>query len=698
MIPLLVACVALAAPPEWREHGGVEYALVVPVDPGASDRLLLAFPPGAQDRGMVEVALKRYLEVEAVARGWVVICPVVDRERPVGADEFAWFEILSTVRRELRMDDEARPMVAGISNGGRTAWSVATRHPARFAGLVALPGFAARDVDRSIAELPVAMFVGGDDAPWVERMTATRDRLIELGSGDVELRVFPGEGHVPASLTGAMVFDALDRFHSMDRARRDVAKVLDDFHRAASEADGERYFGHFAPGAVFLGTDAAERWTVAEFRAYAEPYFAVGRGWTYHARERHVSIGPSGRTAWFDERLWNESYGETRGSGALILVDGAWKVTQYNLTFPIPNDIATDVVAMIRRSRAPLRFERVVIDAARDFEAVGAADFDRDGAVDLVSGDTIFFGPSFQDRVRIATIATSSGYRHDFADVPLDVDGDGWVDVVSCSWHDRAVVWRRNPGDRTGPWEQRVVDEPGPMETAMRVDVDGDGRLDFLPSLARGTAWYRVSSGTLHPRRMSPDADGHGVGFGDVNGDGRGDLLKPGGWFEAPVHPADDWVFHAQWDLGRAGIGILAHDFDGDGWAEVIHGNGHDYGLFLQRRVAGGDGPRWRREPIDESWSQAHALRLVDFDKDGVPEVLTGKRRYAHNGKDPGAEDPQIVAIYRYVGPGFERVVVSEGGADGVGLQPAIDDFDGDGWPDFAVAGRGGLYVYRQLR
>ena len=123
--------------------------------------------------------------------------------------------------------------------------------------------------------------------------------------------------------------------------------VLDDLHLAASEADEERYFGHFASGAVFLGTDATERWTLDQFRAYAHPHFSAGKGWTYRVTERHVVVSGDGRVAWFDERLHNEKYGEARGSGVLVR-DGRWRVAQYNLSFPIPNAIAGEVIGMIR--------------------------------------------------------------------------------------------------------------------------------------------------------------------------------------------------------------------------------------------------------------------------------------------------------------------------------------------------------------
>ncbi len=134
----------------------------------------------------------------------------------------------------------------------------------------------------------------------------------------------------------------------MESENEAVAQVLDDFHRAASEADSDRYFGHFATHGIFLGTDATERWTVESFKGYAKPYFDQGRGWTYTATERHVYLSDDGLTACFDERLANESFGECRGSGVLVMDDGRWKIAQYNLTIPVPNDLAYDLVEMIR--------------------------------------------------------------------------------------------------------------------------------------------------------------------------------------------------------------------------------------------------------------------------------------------------------------------------------------------------------------
>ena len=132
---------------------------------------------------------------------------------------------------------------------------------------------------------------------------------------------------------------------------REVAAVLDDFHDAAAAGDFDRYFSHFAENAVFLGTNATERWTVAEFREYARPYLGPGGGWTYRPRARHVSVTSDGRTAFFDELLDNDALGETRGSGVLVREDGAWRVAQYNLSIPIPNEVAGRVIELIRAPR-----------------------------------------------------------------------------------------------------------------------------------------------------------------------------------------------------------------------------------------------------------------------------------------------------------------------------------------------------------
>ena len=130
-----------------------------------------------------------------------------------------------------------------------------------------------------------------------------------------------------------------------------IHTMLDDWHDAAADADEARYFGAMTPEFVFLGTDATERWDIEAFREFAHPYFAKGKAWTFVPRDRHVILSPNGDVAWFDEKLDSASYGECRGSGVVRKVGDAWKIAHYNLTIPIPNDLAKSVVEMIRAKK-----------------------------------------------------------------------------------------------------------------------------------------------------------------------------------------------------------------------------------------------------------------------------------------------------------------------------------------------------------
>ncbi len=133
-------------------------------------------------------------------------------------------------------------------------------------------------------------------------------------------------------------------------AEADVAAVLDRLNAASTAADGATYFSLFTPDARFVGTDASEHWPLTEFRAYAEPHFARGNGWSYPVTERTITIAPieCRCIAWFEEKLTNANYGQTRGSGVLRLTPDGWKIEQYVLSFAIPNEKADAVVAAVR--------------------------------------------------------------------------------------------------------------------------------------------------------------------------------------------------------------------------------------------------------------------------------------------------------------------------------------------------------------
>ncbi len=350
----VLALAQTAAPArEWRtlEREGatpLRYTMIVPdgLDATRPTPVVLAFPPGAQTEEVADRALAQYFDEQAKRRGFVVVCPIQDTDdgRFFDGGEDPIPALLDHVAKQWNVES-GRFLVCGPSNGGISALHVAQRWPERFRGVVAFPGFLrALDDGAALAPLtkmPVALFAGGADNPtWIERTTSTHARLAQLGAVSIDATVFPGEAHRPASLDGgALLFDTLERMR--------CASVLDALHDAASKADGARYFDLFTPDAVFIGTDATERWSLPAFRAYAEPYFAQGKGWTYVPQERHVDV--RGDCAWFDERLDNAKYGATRGSGALTRgADGRWRVAHYVLSLAVPNEKAARVVDVIR--------------------------------------------------------------------------------------------------------------------------------------------------------------------------------------------------------------------------------------------------------------------------------------------------------------------------------------------------------------
>src|SRR4051812_8522890 len=137
-----------------------------------------------------------------------------------------------------------------------------------------------------------------------------------------------------------------------------IAHVLEDFHDAAAKGDFDRYFSHWTDQSVFLGTDATERWVGREFKEFARPHFPKGKGWTSRPRDRHISLVAGGGTAYFDELLDNDKLGLCRGSGVLARQGGDWKVLQYNLSIPIPNDLAEDFAGRIRTFKPPAPAEQ----------------------------------------------------------------------------------------------------------------------------------------------------------------------------------------------------------------------------------------------------------------------------------------------------------------------------------------------------
>ena len=374
------------------------------------------------------------------------------------------------------------------------------------------------------------------------------------------------------------------------------------------------------------------------------------------------------------------------------------------------------------------KWKQHTINGQSEFEAAGVFDVDNDGKLDIVAGDTWYQAPDWKP-YHIRDVARVGTYYNDFSTLPLDINGDGNTDFVSCSYFGKNVGWVENPGKVGSSWTYHELGLPGPSEAASTVDLSGDGVPDVLPNTVNVVLWYEVvkqSDGKgveLKSHDFGTQAAGHGVGSGDVNGDGRTDLLTPKGWFEAPADPSrDTWAWHADWQIGATGIQILARDVDGDGLADIVYGMGHDYGLYWLHQTKSSSGERtWTKQTIDKSVASVHTLIWADIDGDGkAHELVTGKRVYAHE-IEPGATDGSLVAWYAFDpnSKNWVKHVIFEGepaknapakggdrralkdfppGTAGTGLQLTAIDIDRDGDLDLVCPGKSGLYLFENLR
>ena len=371
--------------------------------------------------------------------------------------------------------------------------------------------------------------------------------------------------------------------------------------------------------------------------------------------------------------------------------------------------LATAVLLVTMEATAMVKFEKTRIGDVT-YEAAAAFDVNNDGVMDLVSGEYWFEGPDFTKQHKICDIKKEGDYYDDFSDYPMDVNGDGYMDIVTGAWWGQALFWRENPKGQPVEWKTHKIADVGNVERACFYDIDGDGQIEIIPNTPGAPLCiFKLvldengkGTGKFDKYVVYDQKSGHGLGFGDVNGNGRADIILAAGWLEAPEDALKGkWEWHPEFNLASASVPVLVHDVNGDGVSDLIVGQGHDYGLDWWEQSVNAEGERkWTKHAIDPDRSQYHDMQLVDIDNDGQLELVTGKRYRAHSGHDPGGNDPIGLYYFKINKGEFVRQTIDfgkAGEASGAGIYFWVQDLDGNGWKDIIAPGKEGLFLFRNL-
>jgi len=377
-----------------------------------------------------------------------------------------------------------------------------------------------------------------------------------------------------------------------------------------------------------------------------------------------------------------------------------------------------------------ITWKKTVIDKNFRAEGVAIADVNKDGKMDILVGDVWYEAPDWKvHAIRPGKENYRQGennvYSNSFACWADDLNGDGWPDLIVIGFPGAPCHWYENPKGKEGHWKQHEIWHSACNETPTYVDLLGTGKRVLLMGWQpKGKdnegqmAYFTPTSDPTKTWQMHPISEpsskghvipgthrfAHGLGAGDVNGDKKLDVLCTGGWWEQPAALDDKpWKFHPV-SLGDACADMFAYDIDGDGKADILSSSAHNYGIWAHRQRAGSAGsPAFMKQVLfPKLVSQTHAMHCVDINGDGLKDLVTGKRWWAHGSK--GDADPNAPAKVYW----FEAKKSSDGlirfvphvidDDSGIGTQFVVADFNGDKLLDVVVANKKGVFVLEQMR
>ncbi|MBD2756592.1 FG-GAP repeat domain-containing protein [Spirosoma validum] len=401
-------------------------------------------------------------------------------------------------------------------------------------------------------------------------------------------------------------------------------------------------------------------------------------------------------------------------SGVLLVCCLTSAYSQDKSLFKVRQQQASNTAQRADAKSAILSNDFKKTEITRDFisEGVAVADLNKDGKMDIVAGYYWFEAPNWtrHEMAPSRVYDPRKEYSDSFLNLGMDVNQDGWDDVVIIDFPGKPGFWFENPKKAAGEWKKHILaDSVGiANESPGFIDIDGDGRLDILcgDKDKKQIVWLKppVKPGEMEWQRFAlskenvPGTDifSHGIGYGDVNKDGFNDVVVREGWYEGTTDKkAGNWVFHPA-NLGENCSHMQILDVNGDGKNDVVSASAHALGIWWHEQIVDEQGQiNFKTHLMSNTTAQTHSSIMADLNGDGRKDYITGKRFLAHHGRDPGDSDPGILLWFEFT-PGKEpyykeHIIDNDSGA---GLNITVHDMNGDKKPDIVIANKNGVFLF----